>query len=295
MLNLIENFKEKARKLNKTIVLPEGEEPRVIRAAEKITAEGFAKIIILGDEKVIREKCPDAKLDGVKIVNPKTSEKVGEYAKVLFELRKAKGMTEEEAERLIKDEMYYGVMMVKMGEADGMVGGAVHSTGDMLRPALQIVKTAPGINTVSGFFIMNHPQKTEKSCFLFADCAVTPEPTSEQLVDIAVCSEKSARVFLAEEPKIALLSFSTKGSAKHPLVEKVQEAARMIKEKYPELPIDGELQADTPTCSFSPTSTQAIFPTSLCRDWAALTHTDRFVRDLQNRSTICRADATWTT
>ena len=154
------------------------------------------------------------------------------------------GMTEEEAERLIKDEMYYGVMMVKMGEADGMVGGAVHSTGDMLRPALQIVKTAPGINTVSGFFIMNHPQKTEKSCFLFADCAVTPEPTSEQLVDIAVCSEKSARVFLAEEPKIALLSFSTKGSAKHPLVEKVQEAARMIKEKYPELPIDGELQAD---------------------------------------------------
>ena len=241
MLNLIENFKEKARKLNKTIVLPEGEEPRVIRAAEKITAEGFAKIIILGDEKVIREKCPDAKLDGVKIVNPKTSEKVGEYAKVLFELRKAKGMTEEEAERLIKDEMYYGVMMVKMGEADGMVGGAVHSTGDMLRPALQIVKTAPGINTVSGFFIMNHPQKTEKSCFLFADCAVTPEPTSEQLVDIAVCSEKSARVFLAEEPKIALLSFSTKGSAKHPLVEKVQEAARMIKEKYPELPIDGEL------------------------------------------------------
>ena len=197
MLNLIENFKEKARKLNKTIVLPEGEEPRVIRAAEKITAEGFAKIIILGDEKVIREKCPDAKLDGVKIVNPKTSEKVGEYAKVLFELRKAKGMTEEEAERLIKDEMYYGVMMVKMGEADGMVGGAVHSTGDMLRPALQIVKTAPGINTVSGFFIMNHPQKTEKSCFLFADCAVTPEPTSEQLVDIAVCSEKSARVFLA--------------------------------------------------------------------------------------------------
>ena len=244
MLNLIENFKEKARKLNKTIVLPEGEEPRVIRAAEKITAEGFAKIIILGDEKVIREKCPDAKLDGVKIVNPKTSEKVGEYAKVLFELRKAKGMTEDEAERLIKDEMYYGVMMVKMGEADGMVGGAVHSTGDMLRPALQIVKTAPGINTVSGFFIMNHPQKTEKSCFLFADCAVTPEPTSEQLVDIAVCSEKSARVFLAEEPKIALLSFSTKGSAKHPLVEKVQEAARMIKEKYPELPIDGELQAD---------------------------------------------------
>ena len=126
MLNLIENFKEKARKLNKTIVLPEGEEPRVIRAAEKITAEGFAKIIILGDEKFIREKCPDAKLDGVKIVNPKTSEKVGEYAKVLFELRKAKGMTEEEAERLIKDEMYYGVMMVKMGEADGMVGGGVN-------------------------------------------------------------------------------------------------------------------------------------------------------------------------
>ena len=162
MLNLIENFKEKARKLNKTIVLPEGEEPRVIRAAEKITAEGFAKIIILGDEKVIREKCSDAKLDGVKIVNPKTSEKVGEYAKVLFELRKAKGMTEEEAERLIKDEMYYGVMMVKMGEADGMVGGA-----DGLYAASRLADSQDGSRHKYRFGLFHHEPSAKNGKKLF--------------------------------------------------------------------------------------------------------------------------------
>ena len=237
MSDFLNRMKSAAKADLKTIVLPEGEDPRTIVAATKIIEEGLAKLVILGNPD-------DINVPGATVIDPRNAEKHEEYAQKFAELRAKKGVTIEQARAQVMDATYFGTMMVKMGEADGMVGGAVHSTGDMLRPALQIVKTAPGINTVSGFFIMNHPQKTEKSCFLFADCAVTPEPTSEQLVDIAVCSEKSARVFLAEEPKIALLSFSTKGSAKHPLVEKVQEAARMIKEKYPELPIDGELQAD---------------------------------------------------
>ena len=247
MLNLIENFKEKARKLNKTIVLPEGEEPRVIRAAEKITAEGFAKIIILGDEKVIREKCPDAKLDGVKIVNPKTSEKVGEYAKVLFELRKAKGMTEEEAERLIKDEMYYGVMMVKMGDADGLVSGACHSTADTLRPALQILKTAPGTKLVSAFFVMctDTPQFGTDGTLIFADCGLNINPSSDELSEIAIASAHSWSTFMGNvEPHVAMLSYSTMGSAGGEVAKKVQEAVKFCKEKAPELAIDGDLQLD---------------------------------------------------
>ena len=244
MLNLIENFKEKARKLNKTIVLPEGEEPRVIRAAEKITAEGFAKIIILGDEKVIREKCPDAKLDGVKIVNPKTSEKVGEYAKVLFELRKAKGMTEDEAERLIKDEMYYGVMMVKMGDADGLVSGACHSTADTLRPALQILKTAPGTKLVSAFFVMctDTPQFGTDGTLIFADCGLNINPSSDELSEIAIASAHSWSTFMGNvEPHVAMLSYSTMGSAGGEVAKKVQEAVKFCKEKAPELAIDGDL------------------------------------------------------
>lgn len=246
MSGLIEVFKQKAKALNKTIVLPEGEEPRIIKAAEMITAEGFAKIVMLGDEAKIRAIAPDAKLDGVKIINPETDPLRKEFANTLYELRKAKGMTEEQAYNLCGDVMYFGVMLVKAGQADGMVGGAVHTTGDMLRPALQILKTKPGISTVSGYFVMELKDKAygDNGLMLFADCAVNPNPTAEQLADIAIASVDSAKAYFEGEPKVAMLSFSTMGSAKHELVDKMQLATKLAKEKAPELAIDGEMQVD---------------------------------------------------
>ncbi|MEG1711070.1 MAG: phosphate acetyltransferase [Clostridia bacterium] len=246
MPSLIEVFKQKAKVLNKTIVLPEGEEIRIIKAAEMIMGEGFAKVILLGDENKIKQIAPNANLTGVEIINPLTSDKRNEYADMLYQLRKAKGMTEEEAYKLAGDVMYYGVMMVKTGVVDGMVGGAIHSTGDLLRPALQIIKTKPGISTVSGYFIMELQDKTfgDEGLMLFADCAVNPNPTAEQLADIAVASVDSAKTFFKDEPRVAMLSFSTMGSAKSELVDKVKAATDMAKAKAPEMNIDGELQVD---------------------------------------------------
>lgn len=247
MAGLIDVFKAKAKQLNKIIVLPEGEEPRIIRAAEEIMKEGFSKVVLLGNEEKIRSTCPECKLEGVKIVNPKTAERLDEYANTLYELRKAKGMTLEQAYELLKnDVMYYGVMMVKSGEADGLVGGAIHATGDMLRPALQIIKTKKGLNTVSGYFIMELQDKTygDDGLMLFADCAVNPNPTAEQLADIAVASAESAKAFFKDEPRVAMLCFSTMGSAKHELVDKMREATALAKAKAPDYNIDGEIQAD---------------------------------------------------
>ena len=247
MSQLIETYKQRAKALGKTIVLPEGEEPRVIKAAGIIAKEGFAKIILLGKESVIKEKCPDVCLDGVTIIDPQNNPKIEEYANTLYELRKKKGMTPEEAMDLAKNNvLYQGVLMVKAGDADGMVGGSIHSTGDLLRPALQIIKTVPGIATASGYFIIetNNKDMGSDGVFIFADCAINPNPTAEQLADIAVASANTAKSLLKDEPKVAMLSFPTKGSAKHDDVSKVQAAAAMAEEKAPDMLIGGELQVD---------------------------------------------------
>ena len=245
---IIDKIKAKAASDVKTIVLPEGEEERNVQAASKISKAGLARIIMLGDPekvKAVAEKFGVC-LCGVEIINPATSDKAGAYAEKLYELRKAKGMTEEQAAKLVADPMYYGVMMVKMGDADGLVSGAIHSTGDMLRPALQIIKGAPGIKTVSSCFLMECPNKAygDDGVMIFADCAVNIDPDAEQLANIALGAADSARSLAGIEPRVAMLSFSTKGSARHDNVTKVQEATRIAHEMAPELMLDGELQLD---------------------------------------------------
>ncbi len=237
---IIDTIKAKARARVMHIVLPEGEETRNVHAASIIQKEGLARLTLLGDAEKIKATYPDVCLCGVEIVNPATSEKAPEYAAKLYELRKAKGMTEEKAAELVKDPMYYGVLMVKCGDADGLVSGAIHSTGDMLRPALQIIKTKPGMKSASSCFLM----ETSMGVMIFADCAVIPCPTAEELAAIALAAADSARALGGLDPKVAMLSVSTTGSAKHELVDKVVEASRIAKELAPDLPLDGELQLD---------------------------------------------------
>ena len=245
---IIDKIKAKAASDVKTIVLPEGEEERNVQAASRISKAGLAKIIMLGDPEKVKAVAAkfDVCLCGVEIINPATSDKAGAYAEKLYELRKAKGMTEEQAAKLVADPMYYGVMMVKMGDADGLVSGAIHSTGDMLRPALQIIKAKPGMKTVSSCFLMESPETEygENGIMIFADCAVNIDPDAEQLANIALGAADSARSLAGIEPRVAMLSFSTKGSAKHDNVTKVQEATRIAHEMAPELMLDGELQLD---------------------------------------------------
>lgn len=246
MNDLLKSVREKAKNLQKTIVLAEGEEPRIITAAAKVQAEGIAKVILLGDPKIIKEKCPDANLDGIKVIDVKAID-IDPYAQLLYELRKTKGMDMETARKLALNPLYFGVLLVKSGEADGMVAGSVNATGDVLRPALQIIKTAPGIKTVSSCFIMllNKDSKYgENGVMVFGDCAVNPNPDSQQLADIAIASSETAAAIAGITPKVALLSFSTKGSAKHELVDKVSAALALVKAARPNLQVDGELQAD---------------------------------------------------
>lgn len=243
---LIDRIKAKAKADVKRIVLPEGEEPRNVQAAVIIQQEGLAHVTLLGNPEKTKALAAGQSLEGIEIIDPATSPKSAEYASALYEIRKAKGMTPEEAEKKLKDPMYYGVMMVKMGDADGLVSGAIHSTGDMLRPALQIIKSKPGIKTVSSAFLMECPNKAygDDGVMVFSDCAVNIEPDSEQLASIALGAADTARSLAGIEPRIAMLSFSTKGSAKHDLVTKVQEATRLAKEMAPDLLLDGELQLD---------------------------------------------------
>ena len=248
-MELLDRIKINARKHNKRIVLPEGYEERTIRAADIALAENLAQIILIGDPAEIRShaaKLGLKNLEKATLVNPKSHSKKEHYISMMVELRKDKGMTREEASMLIEDPLYLGVLMIKNGDADGEVSGADHATGDVLRPAFQYVKTAPGISVVSGAFIMILPDKSfgENGVLIFADGGVHPDPTDKELAEIAIASANTARALGGFEPRVALLSFSTKGSAKHEMVDKVISATRIAQEMAPDLILDGELQGD---------------------------------------------------
>ena len=247
-MSFIENIKEKAKQQIKTIVLPEGNDIRTLKAADTVLAEKYANLIILGDKDKILEMANKNNLDISKaeIINPSESEKYKTYVQSFYELRKAKGMTVEKAREIIKDETYFGMMMVKNGDADGLVSGACHSTSDTLRPALQILKTAPGTKLVSAFFVMVVPncEYGENGTFIFSDSGLNEYPDADALSEIAISSANSFKQLVGAEPKVAMLSYSTYGSAHSPLTDKVVEATKLLKEKAPDLICDGELQLD---------------------------------------------------
>lgn len=249
-MSFIDGIKERAKKEIKTIILPEADDQRVLKAAEQIEKEGFAKVVLIGDEEKVKKvsKQNNINIENIKIVNPKTSEKHQEYVELLYNLRKHKGMTMEQAEEFVNDSVYFGTLMLKdeNSEADGLVSGAAHSTSDTLRPALQILKTAPGTKLVSAFFVMVVPdcKSGENGTFIFGDSGLNENPDDEKLSEIAISSSKSFKQLVEKEPKVAMLSYSTHGSAHSELTEKVISATKKVKEKAPNLLVDGELQLD---------------------------------------------------
>lgn len=246
MGTFIDGLKSKAKADLKTIVLPEGEDIRTIKAAAMVKSEGYAKTILLGNPDKINAIASEegADISGIEIIDPSCGNE--EFAETFAELRKSKGVTLDEARETVKDALYYGVMMVKTGKVDGMVAGAVSSSANVIRPSLQILKTAPNTKIVSAFFIMNVPdcEYGENGTFVFGDSGLNQDPTAEELAEIAISSAASFKSLVGTEPKVAMLSYSTYGSAKHDLVTKVQEATKLAKEKAPELALDGELQLD---------------------------------------------------
>ncbi len=249
IMDLLHQIKENAKKHNKHIVLPEGTEERTLKAADQIIAEGIAQISLLGNPEEIKKLADGFGLKNIekaRIIDPLNHLKKEEYIDLMVEIRKKKGLTKEDAAKLIEDPLYLAVLMIKNGDADGEVAGARNATGDVLRPAFQYVKTAPGISVVSGAFLMILPKKEfgNDGLMVFADCAVHPNPTDKELAEIAVATAKTTKAIAKMEPRVAMLSFSTKGSAKHEMVDKVVNATKMAKEMMPDLQIDGELQAD---------------------------------------------------
>ena len=247
-MNFIDPIKERAKKDIKTIVLPETEDIRTLQATEKVLKEGFANIVLIGNVEKTKELANknQISIEGAKIIDPSKSEKYDEYVNKFFELRQKKGVSIEKAKETMLNNVYFGMMMVKCGDADGLVSGAAHSTADTLRPALQILKTAEGTKLVSAFFLMVVPncEYGENGTFIFSDAGLNANPTSDELSEIAISSAKSFRQLVEEEPKVAMLSYSTYGSAKSDLIDKVVNATELVKEKEPSLQVDGELQLD---------------------------------------------------
>lgn len=247
MSSFIEKIKERAKQDKKTIVLPESMDRRTFEAAAQVLKEDIANLIIIGTEEEIAKNSEGLDISKAKIVNPFTYEKTEEYLNLFVELRKNKGLTYEDAKKTaLGDYMYYACLMVKAGDADGVVSGACHSTANTLRPSLQIIKTKPGVKLVSSFFVMVVPncEYGEDGVFVFADCGLEQNPDSEKLAAIAQCAAQSFELLVEKEPRVALLSHSSMGSAKHADVDKVVEAVRIAKENAPDLKLDGELQLD---------------------------------------------------
>ena len=248
-MNLIESIIARAKADKQRIVLPEGTEKRTLQAADQLAHDGVAEIILLGNPQEINTLANQLELKNIgktTIIDPKNHDKKQTYTDLLVELRQSKGMTPEKAAVLVEDPLYLACLMIKNGDADGEIAGAQNTTGDVLRPALQIIKTSPGVSVVSGAFVMftQTPQYGENGTLIFADCAVMPNPNAQELASIAIASAQTARALVGVEPRVAMLSFSTKGSAQHEMVDKVAEATRIAKEIEPTLLIDGELQAD---------------------------------------------------
>jgi len=277
LAKFLDKISERAKVLNKTIVLPESEDIRTIQAAVKATERGVAKIILVGKEADIKELAGDLDLSGITIIDPETYENKDKYINAFYELRKHKGISMENAAEVMKDYMYFGVMMVKLDEANGMVAGASHSSSDTLRPALQIVKTAPDAALASAFFIISVPdcEYGSEGTFLFADSGMVEMPSVEDVANIAISSAKTFELLVQDEPKVAMLSYSTKGSAKSPLTEKTIASTKLAQEMAPDLMIDGELQVDAAIvpsvgakkCPGSPVAGKAnvfIFPDLNC-------------------------------
>ena len=276
-MDLLDKIKAKARTYKQRIVLPEGLEERTLKAADEITAEGIARVILLGDPEKINSQASALDLKNIRdttIINPLDHEKKAEYVNLMVDLRKHKGLTQEEASNLIEDPLYLGTLMIKNGDADGEVAGAMNATGDVLRPAFQYVKTKPGISVVSGAFIMilKDSEFGENGIIVFADCAVHPDPDENELAEIAVATAATTRAIAGFEPRVAMLSFSTMGSARHEMVDKVVNATKIARQMEPGLQIDGELQADAaiieaigkkkaPSSSIAGNANVLIFPT----------------------------------
>ena len=264
-MSFIEEIKQRAKSDIKTIILPEAEDIRILKATEKVLKEGYAKIILLGKKEEIEKSAKEnnVNIEGAEIIDPNNSQNYSKYVELLYNLRKEKGMTKEQAQELVKDPVYYGMLMLKDEEshADGLVSGAIHSTSDTLRPALQILKTAPGTKLVSAFFVMVVPdcEYGENGTFIFGDSGLNENPGELALTEIAISSSKSFRQLVQKEPKVAMLSYSTHGSAKSTLTEKVIKATEKVKKKEPDLKIDGELQLDA---AIIPEIAQMKAPTS---------------------------------